>query len=516
MTRAPRLRNLAQMVCYYGTHFAQREAAVEISDANHIAQENARMTYAELAARVEAGGQALRACGVYEGARVAFFGFPGFAYLETLVGCHAADVVYVGLNPKYTTIELQYVLSHATPCIVIVDPRVSAAAKLALQTAIESRESPHENALFIGLFETSLANTLQTLSPSLQPPLALPYPIVARDAAALVYTSGTTGKPKGAVIRHQGLVHEGLLFAKRYLNDDVSRTTRVLNNLPVNHIGCIGDLTGAWLVMAATIVFMPHFEPTAIGAVLEQERITFWFQVPAMFQLTLQSGVDITQLPHLTDIGWGGAPCPLPLIQMLAASGAKLSNTYGLSEGTGTSTTTLAKATVEQLAQSVGVALEPDTVRIDETGELQLQGNLVFAGYLNDAAASAQAFTDDGWFRTGDIGAYDAQGNIMLIGRMKEMFKSGGYNVYPREVEASIETCPGVTLAAVIPVPDDLWTEVGHAFVTANTELDASTLRNHLSTRLANYKIPKHFTFSKDLPRLPIGKIDKQALRSLT
>lgn len=501
----PTIDTLPAVVRRHAAMFPLREAAVDA---------NIRVTYSTLAERMIDAAAALRSLGLVPGERVAFFGFPGISYLETFLAVLDATCVYVGLNPKSKSGELSYLIGHAAPRLIIVDGRVSPSEFDELRAAIGTlREAPCVVACSDGELAASLSRAALAGAPEKEPP----FPIVPSDAAALVYTSGTTGLPKGAVIRHRGFVHEGTLFVERFLDGDVSRITRVLNNLPVNHIGCLGDLTGAWLVMAATIVFMPRFSPAMIGQVLREERITFYFQVPAMFQLALQQGgLDLTLLPELRDVGWGGAPCPQPLIDMFARASLKLVNTYGLSEGTGTSTATRQDASIDALASTVGVPLEDGTVRLGAENEIELAGKLVFAGYLRDEAATKAAFTDDGWFRTGDIGAWDAHGNLMLMGRRHEMFKSGGYNVYPREVEDVIERFPGVELAAVVAVPDPIWVEVGYAFVQGEEAVNADALSSYVKSKLANYKVPKKFTIMRSLPRLAIGKIDKQALKKMT
>jgi acyl-CoA synthetase (AMP-forming)/AMP-acid ligase II len=490
-------------VCDYVLRYAQI-----FPDRIAIVDDALRWTYTQLAARMRSGAAALSACGVYAGSRVAFFGFPGAGYIETLLSVMQCAAVYVGLNPKYTATELHYVLDHADIGLIIVDPRCTAEQQAALSQALNMHVKAQP------VVRTLIASLPQACTDINLPAGegVLLFPLVAGDAAALVYTSGTTGKPKGAVIRQTSLAHEGRLFAQRYLCGDVSRITRVLSNLPVNHIGCIGDLTCAWLVMSATIVFMPHFAPRDVGRVLAQEKITFYFQVPAMFQLAMAEGLDLSKLPDLERIGWGGAPCPEPIIAQFLALGFKLSNTYGLSEGTGTSSATRENASLTELSGSVGVELEEGTVRLAENGEIQLHGALLFAGYLKDENATAAAFTRDGWFCTGDVAEMDELGNIVLKGRMKEMFKSGGYNVYPREIEQAIEAVAGVEIAAVIAVPDPIWTEVSHAFVVSHAAMTVELLQQALKAKLANYKIPKYFTLVSDLPRLPVGKIDKQAL----
>jgi acyl-CoA synthetase (AMP-forming)/AMP-acid ligase II len=502
-------KSVANYLIDYGNRFPNREAIVD---------EGGTWTYFDLAHRMQSAAAALLEAGLQPGQRVTFFGYPGLAYAETLCACISAGFVYVGLNPKYTAKELHYVLGHADVALVVFDARCSVNERTALEEACRfnlSQSPPRVEWI------DSLARSCRGLMfANKQQTLTLPFPIVAHDAAAIVYTSGTTGQPKGAVIRNSSLAHEGILFTQRFLNGDVSRVTRVLSNLPVNHIGCIGDLTCAWLVMAATVVFQARFEPCEIGKVLVREKITFYFQVPAMFQLALSQGLELSELAHLTHIGWGGAPCPRSLVEQFSQLNVSLCNTYGLSEGTGTSTVTRDDASIDALANSVGVALEDGTVRLSEEGEIQLKGDLLFAGYLNDESATRRSFTADGWFCTGDIGELDGAGNIALKGRLKEMFKSGGYNVYPREVEVAIEAIEGVELAAVIAKSDPVWTEVGHAFVMVSDSsmlntLTPEKLSETLRKTLANYKIPKRFTVALDLPRLPVGKIDKQALRNL-
>ena len=152
----------------------------------------------------------------------------------------------------------------------------------------------------------------------------------------------------------------------------------------------------------------------------------------------------------------------------------------------------------------------------NEHGELQFKGEYLMLGYFNRPEATRDAFTDDGWLHTGDLGYWRDDGAITLVGRLTEMFKSGGYNVYPREIENLLESHPAVELAAVVGVPDDRFQEVGAAFVVCNTDahpVDASQLKAHCVEHLANYKIPKTFTLVDKLPTLPVGKVDKVALK---
>jgi acyl-CoA synthetase (AMP-forming)/AMP-acid ligase II len=217
---------------------------------------------------------------------------------------------------------------------------------------------------------------------------------------------------------------------------------------------------------------------------------------------------------------------PRGLIEQLSAWVPDLFNSYGLTECSGTITISPPGAGLDALAETIGSPVQADRVRIVDAegqpvpdgtgGEIQIRGPHVFLGYLNNPQATRETFTPDGWLRTGDLGAHDGDGNIRLLGRTREMFKSGGYNVYPREVESVIESLPGVELCAVVGVPDALWGEVGVAFVQADPQVvTPEQLTRHCSEGLARYKLPKRFVVRRALPLLPIGKVDKQALRAI-
>jgi long-chain acyl-CoA synthetase len=300
----------------------------------------------------------------------------------------------------------------------------------------------------------------------------------------------------------------------------------VLVNLPINHVGCIGDVCATALVLGSTMVFMPRFDAVAAVQALTEHRITWLPQVPAQFQLMLaKGGLDAKALSGVRSLAWGGAAMPSGLIEQLRSWVPDLFNSYGLTECSGTITISERGASLDALAHSIGKPVDPSRVRIadeqdrplaaGEGGEIQIRGPHVFKGYLHDATATQATFTADGWLKTGDLGLSDADGSVRLLGRTREMYKSGGYNVYPREVETVIEALPGVELCAVVGLPDALWGEVGVAFVQGDPNaVTAELLAAHCATQLARYKCPKRFVVRTALPLLPIGKVDKHALKS--
>jgi fatty-acyl-CoA synthase len=270
---------------------------------------------------------------------------------------------------------------------------------------------------------------------------------------------------------------------------------------------------------------MESFDPVGSLDAIERERLNVWGGVPTMLQLCVETpGFDRRDLSSLEYVLWGGAAAPRPLLERLARLGVKLATSYGMTESTGSVTYTDLDADLDTLAETVGRPHPGYQVRLaredgrpcapGEEGEIRVRGDFVMLGYFNRPEATAETLDAEGWLHTGDVAVARADGNWRLVGRKSEMFKSGGYNVYPREIEIALESHPGVAMAAVVGVPDPLYQEVGHAFVLprGDTEPSEAELRAFLRERLANYKVPKRLFVRRELPMLPIGKIDRVRL----
>ena len=489
-----------------------------------------RLTYAELERRVDRLARALLAAGVKRGDRVATLCTPHPDFYVTFLASSSIGAMWLGLNPRYTLDELKYVIDDAQPSLLFARTRIGERDYiLDLIELCRGSKRPlvalgHDTlparALPFGMFEEygrsvtdeELARARALVEPG--------------DAAILVYTSGTTGRPKGAMLPHRGLVKCSEVQSKIWTADPL----RILNNFPINHVGCVGDICCYVLVSGGTIVFMEQFEPKEVLRVIERERITAYGQIPAMFAMsldTVRQSDGQTAAPDLSSVQiiiWSGAAASRELILKLREISPRMSSSYGLTESVGSVTYVHDTEDLEILSDTIGwphpayefrlAAPDGAPVPVGEPGEIQVRGDFIMLGYLNRAEATHEAIDDRGWLHTGDLAVARPDGAIKLIGRLKEMFKSGGYNVYPREIEIALEAHPAVRLAAVIGVPDPLYVEVGHAFVVADGVTDAE-LREHCRTRLANYKVPKRFTISADLPLLPIGKVDKRALRAM-
>lgn len=280
------------------------------------------------------------------------------------------------------------------------------------------------------------------------------------------------------------------------------------------------------LVKGGTLVFQDRFDPKALLKIIERERISFWLQSPVQFHMvSALPEFDQTDFSSLNYIIWSGGPMPQHLVEKLYQLDCCLATAYGMTELTAYATYSDLDASCEVLANTIGrpegrydlrlQKADGYLAEVGEQGEIQAKGRWLMKGYFNQPEETAESFTDDGWFKTGDIAELCDDGNWRLVGRTKEMYKSGGYNIYPREIEMVIEAHPAVGLTAVLGVSDSLYGEVGYAFVEVKDgqKVDGALLRNWCRTRLANYKVPKYFEVLPELPRLPIGKIDKQGLR---
>ncbi len=517
-SRPPRLTLISDYPRHWAEHAPDREAMVFGS---------ARWNFAELADRVDACARALIAAGIEPGDRVATLSPPHPDFYVTFLAAASIGAIWLGLNPRYQIRELDYVVNDATPRLIFARSRIDDRDYQAELGHLAGNCPSVER--FVHLDRPVPLARSQAWDDFLAAGAgadleARRATITSRHPCLIVYTSGTTGRPKGAIIDHYSLVHVARV---QYAIWPVS-PIRALNNLPINHIGCVGDITCDTLVPGGALIFQEQFDPADMLAAIPRERITFFGHVPTALQLLVNHpSFESTDFRTVQIIIWEGAAAPIELIERLRARCPEVANAYGMTETVGSVTFTFDSDDIDVLADSVGWPVPDYSLRIagpagepieaGTPGEIQVQGDFVTRGYWNRPEATEELFTPDGWLKTGDLAVLRPDGAYKLIGRLKEMFKSGGYNVYPREIEQVLETHPDVAMAAVIGVADPLYQEVGHAFVMAHpgrTPTPAE-LERHCRTGLANYKVPKRFTVSAELPMLPIGKVDKQALKAI-
>ncbi len=494
----------------YVHHWAQRAP-----DREAVAMGSIRLTYAELAEQVEREARALWQSGLRPGAAVAVLCPARPEFFVTFLAIVSVGGVFQGLSPKSAPPELEHQIGDAAPPLLVWhgDDRHG---QLATEVAGRLERPPR---VLSGEDLTTVAVTAATISET----AAAAAAVRGDQPAAIVYTSGSTGRPKGALLPHLGFTRCSVVQARRWVDREGARMPCVE---PINHVAAVGDVSVAMLVAGGTVLYQEQFHAEELLDLLVTERVDLWYTDPAVLGLCARSsawtGADLSGLRRVC---WSGGRAPLPLVRELGERVGARGTSWGMTETVGSLTYTDDDASDEVLSATIGkldpayagrVVVDDGTeARPGETGELQVRGEHLMRGYWRRADADREAFTPDGWLRTGDLVMPWDDGNLELVGRRSEMFKSGGENVYPRELEQELERHPGVTAAVVVPRRDELWGEVGHAFVVRrDAAVDEEALRTHLRDRLARFKTPKGFTFVAELPILPSGKVDRLGLRT--
>jgi acyl-CoA synthetase (AMP-forming)/AMP-acid ligase II len=511
---------LLDRISDYVEWYAERSPSAEA-----LVLDARRIDYAQLASEVRALSRAMLAAGVKSGDRIATLATPHPDFFIIFLAAASVGAIWVGLNLRYQRNELEYVLRDSRPCLVFSRTRIR---DRDFTEDIEILQAALPSARWVVLGGDPLcanstpqaefiASSAATSIAALRVARAAVKP---QDPALIVYTSGSTGSPKGALLAHRGLA-VCCRVQHRYWGTTPLRT---LNFFPVNHIACVGDLACFTLVGGGCSVFLEQFSAAECLAVIARERISLWLGVPTTFVLSLRDpNFASSDLSSVQKIAWSGAAASAELVDSLLRLGKWLGTSYGLTETVGSVTftgdgvsrsaliKTVGKPAPEYLFQIVDAAENP--VAAGEVGEIQVRGDSVLIGYWERSAATGESF-NAGWFKTGDLARWSDDGSVELVGRKQEVFKSGGYNIYPREIEIALERHRAVRLAAVVAVPDAVFGEVGHAFVIPQPDatIVPGELDLHCRQHLANYKVPKGFTVLSDVPMLPVGKVDKRAL----
>ncbi|MHC5263308.1 o-succinylbenzoate--CoA ligase [Streptomyces sp. UC4497] len=461
-------------------------------------------TYADLHDRTTRLAHALRAQGVRRGDRVAYLGPNHPSYLETLFAAGTLGAVFVPLNTRLSTAELAYQIADSGAKVLLHTGDGEPAKTLSVPLTIEAEGAGYEDLL--------------ASAPSSD---AVDEAVAGDDVCLIMYTSGTTGRPKGAMLTHANLTWNAInvLVDHDLIADEVA-----LVSAPLFHTAGLNMLTLPVLLKGGTCVLVDAFDPAATFDLVRQHSVTFMFGVPTMFDLlTRQPAWPTADLSSLRLLTCGGAPVPPQLIAAYQERGLTFLQGYGMTEAAPGTLFLDAEHAVSK-AGSAGVphffsdvqVVGPDLTPVDvgETGEVVVRGPHVMPGYWGLPSETEAAFSD-GWFRTGDAARVDADGYVTIVDRFKDMIISGGENIYPAEIEAALLAHPDVAECAVIGVPDEKWGEVPRAVVVprADTTPDPQTLLASLAGRLAKYKIPKSLFLTDELPRTASGKLIKSRLR---
>lgn len=508
-------QNIFDLLLVQATSRPQKQAVV-------MPQSNS-LTYAELMARCKAVAKQLSEHGVRKGDRVGLL-FPNHPdYMASFFAILSLGATIVPINPLLKSPEIAHILADSGTVTLIVhqdslpealksqqqEPKL---ANIFISPSLPDNLPAANGLKLIALTDKSLAETSTSWQTKVQP----------EDVALLVYTSGTTGKPKGAMLSHRNLLS---VFPARLDLFDIDEPDRTLAVLPMCHIYGIIMLMIGTISKGATLVMLPKFDAASALQLIQQERVTLVPAVPAMYQfMIMESEKNNYDTSSVRLCLSGGASLPLPLIKKIESLfGAPLIEGYALTE-------TACAATINLLhgprkPGSIGPALPGLHIKIvgdtglelppgpEHVGELWIKGPNVMLGYYKQEAATREAIKD-GYFATGDLGYKDADNYFYIVGRKKEMIIRGGQNIYPREIEEVLARMEGIADAAVIGVPDEFMGERVKAIIVpkGTAELTAESVKAFCADNLAEYKVPRLVEFRSELPRNSTGKVLKRLL----
>lgn len=489
-----------------------------------FASDSSRLHYIDLPERIDEWAAAMVASGVAKGDRVAVFGDSRPECFIAFLACARIGAIYLGLNPKYSIRELKYVMGDAGPRLVLalhspadldLDDKL-----IGLANEVEAVPPIYTRDHVIGVVSKPLNEFLERSTRQV-----IAEPVAPKDPVALVYTSGSTGAPKGALLSQSGMIRSACVSWETWYGR--LSPLRTIAQHPINHVGWLVCECISGLVAGGSLYFRERFNGGDSLKAIEEHRLNLWVAFPSMLMLALEAKEFATaDLSSLKRIALGSMASVDLMRKFRERTDVTFSVSYGLTEASGGAVTyTPDYADLETVATTIGIPVPGVDLRVvdldgrdvasGQAGELLVHDESVFLGYLNRPDATAATIDKDGWLHTSDAVSMDTSGTYRMVGRLKEMFKSGGYNVYPTEIEAVLSSHPAISAACVVQTDDKLWGEVGVAFVVLRSGAGyaASDLRAFARERLANYKVPKEFVIRDELPKLPNGKFDKVRLR---
>jgi fatty-acyl-CoA synthase len=474
-----------------------------------------RLTYAQMNARANLLASWLHEEGVGMGDRVAILARDGVEHLDLFFACGKIGAIHTALNWRLHWRELATILKDTEPNMLFYaaefEPIVAELQQAGLASISE----------WVSVGELGFGERDSVINNRLAAP-----EVDEETIAALIFTGGTTGRPKAAQISHRMIAWNTLNTVIHDLHhDDI-----YLNVFSLFHTGGLFVYTLPQLILGGTIILTRQFDPVQVLDLIEQEGVTVFAAVPTMYQMLTQAAnwptADLSSLRFCTS---GGAPLPVPLVkQFRDEKGVRFKQGFGMTEF-GPGIFALAAEDAIEKAGSIGRPNFYVAARVvdddnrplgpNQVGELVLKGPSVSSGYFNNPEATAEASDAEGWFHTGDLAQYDEDGYFYIVDRKKDMFISGGENIYPAEIERVLYGHTAVHMCAVVGIPDDKWGEIGVACVVPkpNAAGDEATLiaalDQHLRDHLAPYKVPRQIRLLSELPLSGAGKILKRNLR---
>jgi fatty-acyl-CoA synthase len=509
---------------YIGDYLGRREIyspdRLAIVDAGKAPE--LRLTYRQWNRRVNRLANWLKdVAGIGYRDRVAILARDGIEHLDLIYACGKLGAIHTALNWRLHWRELVGLIEDTTPRVLLYSDDFKESVT---QIEAEIRNTPCAIHHYLHLEGDGVSGSLgyeSTIAASPDTPVT--YEALDReDIACLIFTGGTTGLPKGAMISHRQINWNVL----NTVIHDLTHDDIYLCVFPLFHAGGLFAYMSSQVVFGNTSILTRQFDPRQVLELIEREGVTVFGAVPTMYQMLTQASnwedADLSSLRFCTS---GGAPLPVPLVEKYAEEkGVRFKQGFGMTEyGPG-----LFALPAEDAIRKAGSIGRPNffvDVRVmdddnnelgpNEVGELVLKGPSGCSGYWNNPEASAAAIDDEGWFHSGDMVYHDEEWYFHVVDRKKDMFISGGENVYPAEIEAVLYKHPAVHMCAVIGVPHEKWGEVGKACVVLKPGAEASEdeLVGHMQQHLARFKVPKSVELLSELPISAAGKILKRELR---
>jgi fatty-acyl-CoA synthase len=477
-----------------------REAVVD-------ANTNRRFTFSQLNTRASNLAAAFVENGIEKGDRIALLAPNDISYIDILFACAKLGAIFVPLNFRLSPVELNYILADCRPSMLFYHRN--------LLDLAEQTNSPNKMDVCSDEFEDWVNDSKSWAWSSLAGRSD-------RDPWAMIYTGGTTGKPKGVVLPHRSINWNAMntIISWNLTADDVT-----LTYLPMFHTGGLNALTLPILKMGGKVVLGGQFDAAEAMFLLNKEKCTISLMVPTMYHLLVQHpDFEKTDFPTMKTFLSGGASCPHTIYETFEKRGIAFKEGYGLTEA-GPNNFFIDLENARRKHGSVGKPMMYNMVRIvgddgcdvgvNVAGELLIQGHHVFDHYWKNEEATKAAMAG-GWLHTGDLAKYDDDGDYYILGRKKDMIITGGENVYPLEVENVINQHPAVSEAAVVGLPDEKWGERVTALIVVKKgfTLTEEELREHCLRSLGRYKIPRTTYFVDEIPKTDVGKIDKKKIVS--
>ena len=490
-----------------------RSAAGIDPSALAVVDSTQRLTYVELDQLVERLAAGLMSLGVGKGDRLATLIGNQIAFVALSLACARVGIIHVPLNTRQRKQEIEYALNQSGAVVLVHEvamaaevPAAEAVPNLRVRFVVDGISAgaqPYER-----LMATASSSGRDVIGED--------------DPFCILYTSGTTGRPKGAILSNLGAVHSSLNY---HYGLGLTAADRMVLAVPAAHVTGLIAIVTAILGVGGCLIMMPYFKARLFLELVERERATATLMVPAMYNLCLlDPDFDRFDLSSWKVGAFGGAPMPEATARRVKekSPGLMLFNVYGSTETTSPVTISPKEARSERL-DSVGKVLPTVDVRmmdddglevpVGQPGELWIAGATVIPGYWNNPEADVSAFAG-GYWKSGDIGSVDADGYVRILDRKKDMINRAGYKIYSAEVEDILSYHPSIAEVAVVGYPDPVLGERVEAFVVVRAATSADELRRFCAERLSDYKVPDRITFMEGgLPRNPNGKLLKSALR---